>query len=158
MSFGWSAGDIASAITLLVEVVKTLDSAHGAANDYREGILFLNRLIRTLEPLKTLTDINASSTFKDEICREVDAIKMPVIEFLAIVSKYESGLGPTAQKGHYHHVGRKLQWHYFEAKKLEKLEKLEKNIENHMRALDILLQRLTMYVTTLCQTNISLKK
>jgi hypothetical protein len=141
MSFGWSAEDIASAITLLVEVVETLDSARGAANDYREGILFLNRLIHTLEPLKTLTGIDTSPTFRDEICREVDAIKTPVEEFLAIVSKYELGLGPTAQKGHYRHMGRKLQWHFIEAKKLEKLER---NIGNHMRALDTLLQSLTM--------------
>jgi hypothetical protein len=91
--------------------------------------------------LKTLAGIDTGLTFRDELCKEVDAIKTPVEEFLAVISKYESGLGPTAQKGHYRHVGRKLQWHFFEAKKLEKLEK---NIEHHMCAVDTLLQRLTL--------------
>jgi hypothetical protein len=141
MSFGWSAGDIIAAINLLAEVVQALDSVNGAADNYRQGILFLKRLIHTLEPLKTFTDIDARPTFRDEIRKEVDAIKIPVEDFLAIVMKYESSLGPTASKGYHRHVGKKLQWHYSDAKKLEKLEV---KIDNHMRTLDILLQRLTM--------------
>ena len=140
MSFGWSAGDIATAIRLLVEVVQVLDTVHGAAKSYREGTQFLKRLIHVLEPLQTFTNIGANPTFRDEICMEVDAIKTQVEEFLTIVMKYERGLG-RGREGHYRNVGRKLQWHYSDSKKLEKLEM---KIGHHMQALDILLQRLTM--------------
>jgi hypothetical protein len=51
MSFGWSAGDIAQAITLIVKVAKALDSADGAAGDCREAVSFLQSLRHTLEPL-----------------------------------------------------------------------------------------------------------
>jgi hypothetical protein len=44
MSFGWSAGDIAAAITLLYNLDEALDSCDGAAGDYREAVGFLEDL------------------------------------------------------------------------------------------------------------------
>ena len=47
MSFGWSAGDIATALTLLYSIIEALDDVNGAADNYREAMGFLRDLKRT---------------------------------------------------------------------------------------------------------------
>jgi uncharacterized Zn finger protein len=72
MSFGWSAGDIAAAITLFLNLVEALDSRHGAAGDYREAVAFLRDLKRTLEPLQTFTAWNAYPAYGNDIREQVE--------------------------------------------------------------------------------------
>lgn len=55
MSFGWSAGDIAAAITLFIDVVQAVDDVDGTATDYRNVASFLNSLIGTITNLKTFS-------------------------------------------------------------------------------------------------------
>jgi hypothetical protein len=52
MSFGWSAGDIASAIALLVKVGKALKNSDGAASEYQDTVEFLKSLVKTLESVQ----------------------------------------------------------------------------------------------------------
>lgn len=143
MSFGWSASDIAHAITLIVKVVEALDSADGAAADYREAIAFLQSLKHTLEPLQTFTALGAYPAYKDEIQKHVEAIREPIESFLAIATKFDRSLGPNAKTGHHRHIPRKLQWRFIESKVVDKLRS---KIDDHMKVLKTLLQRLTLYV------------
>ncbi|KAI0451866.1 hypothetical protein F5B21DRAFT_485364 [Xylaria acuta] len=141
MSFGWSAGDIATAVTVVYNLIQALDSCDGAAGDYRETVSFLQDLKRTLEPLQTFTAWNAYPTYGRDIGEHVGHIKGPVEQFLSATRRYEPGLGARAQDGHHRHVVRKLQWHIFMSKKVLGLKK---KIESHMRIIDTLMQRLTL--------------
>ncbi|KAI0543273.1 hypothetical protein F4679DRAFT_569382 [Xylaria curta] len=143
MSFGWSAGDIATAVTVVYNLIQALDSCDGAASDYRESVSFLRDLKRTLEPLQTFTAWSAYPSYGRDIREHVGHIKEPVGQFLAMVQKYEPSLGSKAQDGHHRHVVRKLQWHMFMSKKVLSLKK---RIESQMRMIDTLMQRLTLDV------------
>ena len=141
MSFGWSAGDIATALTLLYSIIEALDDVNGAADNYREAMGFLRDLKRTLEPLQTLTVWNAYPTYKNEIAEQVQYIRGPVEEFLNAAVKYEPSLGPNAKKGHHRHVLRKLQWYL---RKENKVSALKNKIGDHMRIIDTLICRLIL--------------
>jgi hypothetical protein len=141
MSFGWSAGDIIAALALAYNLIEALDSANGAARDYREAVGFLRDLRRTLDPLETFTAWHAYPTYGSEIREQVSNIKEPLEDFLKEVLKYEPTLGVKANEGHSRHVFRKLQWYVFMEKKVLGLKK---KIESHMRVIDTLLQRLTL--------------
>jgi len=67
MSFGWSAGDIAAAITVAYNLIQALDDADGAASNYREAMSFLGDLKRTLEPLHVFTAWSAYPAYGREI-------------------------------------------------------------------------------------------
>ncbi|KAM3070175.1 hypothetical protein ACMFMF_008528 [Clarireedia jacksonii] len=139
MSFGWSAGDIACAIQVVYNLVQALDDASGAANDYREAVLFLKTLLRTIEPLGSLALWNIYPDYGRDIKEQVDHIQEPLKIFCAKVVEYESSLGATAKAGRHRHVPRKIQWYIFMSKKVLKLKG---KIESHMRLIDTLMQRL----------------
>lgn len=141
MSFGWSAGDIAAAVTIVYNIYEALDNCHGAAREYREAVSFLKALTRTLEPLKTFTAWKAYPEYGKDIKSHVELIKGPVDEFLRTVCKYEPSLGAGAKSGRHRHVYRKLKWHLVISKKVQVLKQ---NIEADMRVLDSLLQRLLL--------------
>jgi hypothetical protein len=67
MSFGWSAGDIATAVKLIYNVIQALDSCDGAASDYREAVSFLRDLKRTLDPLETFAAWKADPSYRKDI-------------------------------------------------------------------------------------------
>ncbi|CZR67508.1 uncharacterized protein PAC_17407 [Phialocephala subalpina] len=141
MSFGWSAGDIAAALTVAYNLIQALDSVDGSASDYREAVSFLQQLKRTLEPLQTFTAWSAYPRYGADITEQVGFVKKPIEDFLAQVLKFEPSLGEKATRGHRRHVIRKLQWYLFMSKKVLSLRK---KIESHMRVIDTLMQRLTM--------------
>lgn len=141
MSFGWSASDLATAITLTYKLIQALDTCDGATAEYREAVSFLRDLKRVLEPLQTFTACNVNASYSKEIGEQVGYIKEPVEQFLAVVLKYEPSLGASAKEGHHRHVFRKLQWFALMPKKLAILRK---KIESHMWILDTLMQRLTL--------------
>ncbi len=141
MSFGWSAGDIAAAITLAYNLIQALDTCDGAAGDYREAVSFLQDLKRTLEPLQAFTGSNVVPVYGSDIEEQVAHIKEPVEVFLAAVLKYEPSLGAAAKEGHHRHIFRKLQWYMFMSKKVLSLRR---KIESHMHIIDTLMHRLTM--------------
>lgn len=141
MSFGWSAGDIAAAITLAYNLIQALDTCDGAASDYREAVSFLRDLMETLGPLQTFTACNANPIYGKDTKEQVGHIKEPVEKFLAAVLKYEPSLGAGAKEGHHRHILRKLQWYIFMSKKVLGLRR---KIKSHMRIIDTLMQRLTL--------------
>lgn len=147
VSFGWSAGDIAQAISLIVKIVKALDGVDGAASDYREAVIFLSSLQRTLEALRTLSVLEYSPAHKDDIEHAVRKIKDPINKFLALTSKFEPTLGTASHSTHYQHVGKKLQWRFMASKKADELKK---SIETNLGILNSLLHRLTMQVYSYC--------
>jgi hypothetical protein len=130
-------------LTLLFNLVKALDSADGAADNYRESVGFLQDLVRTIGGLSTLTALKAYPAYGGEITQQVAFIRDPVEEFVKAVKKSEPSLGKTAACGHHRHVWKKLQWYVVKEKKVLALKG---KIERHMRIIDTLIQRLTLWV------------
>ncbi|TGO60692.1 hypothetical protein BCON_0033g00040 [Botryotinia convoluta] len=60
MSFGWSAGDIAQAISLIVKVVKALDDGSGAPDEYRKMAVFLENVNLTLKNLHVFATLGVA--------------------------------------------------------------------------------------------------
>jgi len=143
MSFGWSAGDITVAIKLVHDIYKVLDSCDGAASEYREAVAFLKELTQTLEPLKTFATWNAYPVYGREITARVSFIKTPIENVLQEILRLEPSLGNAAKSGHFRGILPKLNWHFRVSKKVLQLRD---QIESHMRILDSLLQRLTLWV------------
>lgn len=139
MSFGWSAGDIAAAINSIYNIAQGLDTANGAVGDYRNTVLFLKDLKRTLEPLQSCTAFNLHSAYAKDINEQVDCIKGPVSKYLEKILKYEPSLGSGVKGKWYSHIVRKLDWYLFMS---NKTVKLREKIELRMRILDSLMQRL----------------
>jgi hypothetical protein len=141
MSFGWSAGDIVAAVSLAYDLYKAFDDYTGVSGEYRETVMFLKSLIRTLEPFKTLTDWDEHPRYATEIQEQVALLRTPINNFIQDVCRFEPSLGWKAKKGRYRNVVRKVQW-YLDISK--KVSSLKSRIEMHMRVLDTLLQRLTL--------------
>ncbi|KAG4441001.1 hypothetical protein IFR05_003508 [Cadophora sp. M221] len=143
MSFGWSAGDIANAITLIVKLAQALDDAEGSACDYRKAVSFLRDLTHTLEPLVNFPAWDAYPTYGQSIAKHIKHIKEPVKTFLEAVIKYEPSLGLGAAGGRHRNVLRKVQWYLFMNKKVLKLRD---SIDSHMSIIDSELKHLTLDV------------
>jgi hypothetical protein len=141
MSFGWSAGDIAAALTIIYNVIQALDDVDGAAGSYRKAVTFLRDMKRTLESLETLTAWNTYPTYAKEFANQAKCIRGPVEGFLNSVVKYEPSLGEKARKGHHRQAWRKLQWYVL---KEDKVSKLKEKIEGHMQIVDTLIHQLTL--------------
>jgi hypothetical protein len=141
MSFGWSAGDIATAITVIYNLVEALDSCDGSAAEYRDTVSFLQDLNRTLEPLQTFTAWNVYPDYGRDITNHINSIKEPVEQFIASILKYEPSLGAKAKQGHHRHMLKKVTWRLFMTKKVLGLRK---RIESHLRLVDTLMQRLIL--------------
>lgn len=123
MSFGWSAGDIAAAITLIVDVAQALNEADGAAADYRSVSNFFSSLVGTLKTLQILSDLPASMSIS--LSDQVKAVREPVLEFQASIEKYKTKLGVSPKKGlsqHFRHIRTKLKWQYGPMKEGKKLQ------------------------------------
>jgi hypothetical protein len=141
MSFGWSAGDIAAAVTLLCNVIQALDTADGAANNYREAVGFLRDLKQTLEPLQRIVNLDTNSPYGPEIAEQVKHIRGPVEDFLKKAVEYEPSLGKNAAGGHHRYVWKKLKWFAWHEKRVVALKG---KIEGHMRIIDTLVQQLIL--------------
>ncbi|KAF4632540.1 hypothetical protein G7Y89_g5587 [Cudoniella acicularis] len=92
MSFGWSADDILAAIEFLKDVADALDSAAGASHHHQDSVSFLQRLSGTLNRVQKVVEAQNKPSNFEEISQEVNAIRIPVEEFLAEVKKNHNGL------------------------------------------------------------------
>ena len=149
MAFGWSAGDILAAIKFIIDVAQALDDVNGSQKEFRQASRFLRNLDKALVPLRTFTALEARPEYKADIESEVQAIRVPIEGFMKDVEGMAKRLGEgSASSGSgskrfrfLRNVGSKLEWHYSTSKKAMALQK---EIESHLRIIDMLMQRLTV--------------
>ena len=100
-AFGWSAGDLVQAVTVIYKVGKALKDSGGASEDYQEAITFLQSLALTLNTLRNFDGSSGTSAEDAAVIRaQVDCIREPVQCFLnKIESKFELKLGAKSKKG-----------------------------------------------------------
>ena len=92
------------------------------------------------------TALNFYPTYGDDIKQQVEEVKLRIERFVAVVTAFEPSLGDHARIGRHRHISRKLKWRFDDSKAVERLQR---EIGGHMRILDDLLQRLTLYVMRL---------
>ncbi|TGO27929.1 hypothetical protein BPAE_0034g00080 [Botrytis paeoniae] len=141
MSFGWSAGDIAQAISLIVKVVKALDDGSGAPDEYRKMAVFLENVNLTLKNLHVFATLGVYPSYGDEIRRQIENIRPPLERFLNIMKKFEPHLGSNATPGWWKNIPQKMLWTFKRSH-----HKLKKEIKEHLFMLDNILDRFTLEV------------
>ncbi|RDW61105.1 hypothetical protein BP6252_12488 [Coleophoma cylindrospora] len=147
MAFGWSAGDILSAINFIIDAAQALDDVNGAPKEFRQASTFLRNLDKALLPLCTFTALEARPGYKANIEAEVDAIRTPIEKFMRDVDDMakhlggDSGSSKTSRFRWLKSISSKLEWHYFTSKKALSLQN---EVEGHLRVIDTLMQRLTV--------------
>lgn len=110
MSFGWSAGDIATAISVLLKVSKALKISGGAATSYQSTASFLTSLSKTLSSLQNLLSQNPSLSFKDDIAHHAILMKNAVEEFENRIKKYDLSLGEGSVRKKARSIPREVQF------------------------------------------------
>ncbi|KAF7939693.1 hypothetical protein EAE99_001498 [Botrytis elliptica] len=141
MSFGWSAGDIAQAISLIVKVLKALDDASGAPDEYRKMAVFLENVNLTLKNLHVFATLGVYPSYGDEIRRQIQNIRPPLERFIKIMKNFEPHLGSNATPGWWKNIPQKMLWTFKHSH-----HKLKKEIKVHLLTLDNLLNRFTLEV------------
>jgi hypothetical protein len=143
MSFRCSSGDIATAIGLIIKVIKALDSGGGATKHYREATAFLQNPTDTPEALQASTLFEAYPTYGELFQQQVDKIKLAVDHFLKLAGKFAPDLGGTESIGGFRHISAKFKWRLSASKALTELMT---ELSGYMRVLDTLLLRFVEYV------------
>ncbi|KAF7946448.1 hypothetical protein EAE96_009446 [Botrytis aclada] len=139
MSFGWSAGDIAQAISLIVKVIKALDDGSGAPHEYRKMAVFLENVNLTLKSLHVFATLGVYPSYGDDIRRQIENIRPPLERFLKIMKKFEPHLGSNATPGWWKNIPQKMLWTFKRSHR-----ELKKEIKEHLFTLDNLLNRFTL--------------
>ena len=120
--FGWSAGHIATAISILVKIADGLKETGGAASQCRHIIHDLRALELVLDYIENLESQDADYSVAQALCARSQSSRNVLNNFLATVSKYERSLGYDEGSKWHSHILRKTQWTLFAAKEVRLLQ------------------------------------
>jgi hypothetical protein len=127
MSFGWSVGDLVTAISLIVDVVNSLHEVHGAKSDYQATISSLEGLLSALEFINRGVGLAVSSQAnqaKSLAESQVALIKKPVDNFVNEVKpKYDKFMGENSAKKFFYGAYRKVKWAKFVVDRVDSLKR-----------------------------------
>jgi hypothetical protein len=110
MSFGWSTGDIASAIAVLVKVGKALRNTDGATSEYQETVEFIKSLVKTLESIKTIFEQCPDLEWKDSLAEQAKAMNNAIEVFKKKIEKYDLSLGVESSRRKSKRIPREVQF------------------------------------------------
>ena len=122
MSFGWSAGDIAFALSVLYKVGSALKEAGGASSSYQDASGFLQSLQQTLEHLQIFSSTTLEASNAVELRNQVAQLRGAVTVFIEDIQKYEPALAASSARGKLLSAPRKVQWALQMPGKLKKLQ------------------------------------
>jgi hypothetical protein len=157
MSFGWSVGDIVTAISLIVDIANSLREVHGAKSDYQATISSLEGLLSALEIINrgAVLPQNAISLQANQAKNlaetQIALIKQPVDNFVKeIKPKYDKYMGESSAKKFLHGAHRKAKWAMFV---VERVDSLKRQIDLPLKTLHLLKTEGIMSVSPLylCQ-------
>lgn len=110
MAFGWSAGDIASALKLLLVVGKAVKEACKASSEYEDTHKFLTTLQTTLQHIQAFDTAIIRFERIEELREQCRLLRLPLRSFLADVEKFEPFLVAGTKKRILLTTPRRLQW------------------------------------------------
>ena len=110
MAFGWSAGDIASALKLLLVVSKVVKEACKASSEYEDTHKFLTTLQTTLQHIQAFDTATIRFERIEELREQCRLLQLPLRSFLTDVEKFEPFLVAGSKKRDLLTTPRRLQW------------------------------------------------
>ncbi|KAL8651894.1 MAG: hypothetical protein Q9210_003006 [Variospora velana] len=122
--FGFSAGDIVSAIGLIRKVQKALKDTGGASTEYQHVILELQGLENVFRQLEALEPNEDNVSQINAIRGMALACQIPLRNFLAKVEQYDTSMSPFATRFSFKSAGHKANWALFIAEDVTKLRAL----------------------------------
>ncbi|KAI9783622.1 MAG: hypothetical protein M1816_001213 [Peltula sp. TS41687] len=123
-AFGFSVGDFISAINLVKKVSKALKTAGGASSDYQLVSIELRGLKHVLRQLEALEPTEDNVSHVNAIRGMALACQLPLRDFLAKLEKYETSMGPFANRISLLGAHHKAKWALSMAEDVEKLRAL----------------------------------
>ena len=80
-NFGWSAGDIVTAIEIIWRIIKAFDEAKGAKKQYAASCAFLRSFTPVLERMKLQIENVASTQLQDDMLIQAETISIAYADF-----------------------------------------------------------------------------
>ena len=108
--FGFSAGDFAIAIGLIVRISKALKDSGAAAAECRDILQDLQTLQQLLGLLETLRPADGSVSHIYAIRGMALAYRIPLLELAEKIESYEPALGLSSSKGMFARGVKEVQW------------------------------------------------
>ena len=108
--FGFSAGDFATAISLIVRISKALKDSGTAAAECSDVLQDLQNLQDLLGVLETLRPADGSISHINAIREIALKCRIPLLEFAQKVESYAPALGVSSLKGVFTRGVKKVQW------------------------------------------------
>ncbi|MCJ1456069.1 hypothetical protein MMC28_006426 [Mycoblastus sanguinarius] len=123
-AFGFSIGDIISAINLIRKISKALKETGGASSAYQDAIIELEGLKHALQQLEAFEPTEDNISHVNAIRGMALACKLPLQDFMTKLEKYESSLGAWAYRNPRSTIGRKARWAVSFGQEVEKFRAL----------------------------------
>lgn len=144
MSFGWSAGDIASAIKLLVNIGKALKETFDDEAPHSGVISYLESLRTTLQYIEKHNGARIEPVQFEDLCEQCRCLKVSVMDFLDDAKRFEPALARKDVRSKILTAPRRLQWVCVMP---GKIERLRREISGPILAINMALGFHTMYDT-----------
>lgn len=138
MSFGWSAGDIASAIKLLIIVGKAVKEAFGNSSKHSATVDFFESLKRTLQTLQAFgnASLNIGVEWLEDLREQCRLLRVPVVAFLEESRRFEPALETLNSHRKLMSAPRRMQWALVMP---GKVKKLREEVTQPMLSINLLL-------------------
>lgn len=140
-AFGFSVGDFINGIILVKDVITVLRESGGSSQEFIDVINRLYSLERTMLNIKTL------QTGSDDLLQQVALLPIIALcqssidRFLKGIGKYQPHLRLGGSNSRYLTGLRKIQWRLCKSKDLRRFQD---EIADHMRILQLLMERIQM--------------
>ena len=108
--FGFSTGDFATAISLIVRISKALKDCGTAATECRDILQDLQTLQQLLGLLETLRPADGSISHINAVRGIALTCRIPLLEFAQKIESYAPALGVSSSKGVFTRGVKKVQW------------------------------------------------
>jgi hypothetical protein len=96
MSFGWSVGDIAECILLLIKVGNALKDSGGSAAEYQDAVEFLKGVETTVQGVETILQKDPDLSFQADFREHATTLMTAVTRFREKTEGYDTSLGVNA--------------------------------------------------------------
>ncbi|KAH7354999.1 hypothetical protein BKA65DRAFT_232501 [Rhexocercosporidium sp. MPI-PUGE-AT-0058] len=123
MSFGWSAGDIAECVKLLIKIGQALKESGGSTDEYQHAVDFLKGVETTVRGVEAIFLNHPNLTFRPAFQEHTTTLITAITHFRRKTEGYESSLGvnPTT-------TGAKKAWKKIKLALFEDIEQLKADI------------------------------
>ena len=106
---------------LVRKITKALKETGGASSEYQAAVIELKGLKHALQHLQALEPTEDNLSHVNAIRGMALACQLPLRDFLTKLERFESSLGPWADRTKYRGAGRKARWAVEFAAEVEKL-------------------------------------